>query len=372
MLARSAAYIPEGCAAPKVLMGDCLSELKRGRQGKELGRGEQGVVFNIEDDARHVLKITPLKDAATEAKWLDESCISEILGKASIGPSITQFWICEDKEKRSGFIVMQRIKDIRKVIDKEKTGIDHISLCPPSILMDYVHKLEAMIDMGYIHMDNHPGNLGFTEDGTGILFDFGFTIRRKGLTLIDKLYALGFSIGQIIEHTPLAEIKACPLYDILISINQGTYVWGSGVPGRIDKATFERANTIKPTATIHTVLKTISDTTPSYDFEHSVYIGFRLYCMLLLLEREDRYDFSGYAVIYDIRNGTIKGDGASVNASAIKSANNAATAAARGVAPQRSLRQEKGSAAAGASASRGGRRLSRRARTFRRKTRRIR
>lgn len=84
-----------------------------------------------------------------------------------------------------------------------------------------------MIQSGYIHQDNHAGNIGFNKDGRVRLFDFGFTIpipencRECNLNQI-----LGFALYQLIEHLPLS---AYNYLDVIYLIRQNKYKFGSNI-----------------------------------------------------------------------------------------------------------------------------------------------
>lgn len=268
----------------------------------ELGHGEQGVAYAV--GPHQVLKTTPFKPSvrthaskvtANANNWAAEACITEYMGTLGIGPHIFRKWVCDN----TGYLIMQRMKtDLRHMIGEKRGGnvIDHIGLCPLPIQQDYVRLLERMIDSGYIHMDNHPGNLGITTglDGVdhGMLFDFGFTIRRSWVSPADKLYALGFSLGQIIEHTPLAEVRDSYIFNLIMSIAQGTYVWGSLTPGAVRIRSFY--------AEFDSPSNTSALSIPN-GVSRDMYLGFRMYCRILRKEVDERYEMPNLDKVYAIR-----------------------------------------------------------------------
>lgn len=297
-------------AAVEEVRGNCLKGFGK---GDELGRGEQGIAYGMIRNSTgknisktHVLKVSKLPDAPTKAAWIKEARLSKMLGQEGIGPIIHDFWVCG----KDGYIVMQRMAhDLRKVAnaagrplgEKGPTGynIDHISYCPERILKEYIALLEKMIDMGYLHFDNHPGNLGIVTGADrqphAILFDFGFTVHRPGMTNDDKMNALGFAIGQMVEHTPIVELHGTYLYNMLLSVAQGTYEWGSRTPGEIDEDEFVAKYQIKDN---RSVIKSI--VTPA-GVMSDLYIGFELYKYFITIPQPTRYDWPDYDHIYTIR-----------------------------------------------------------------------
>jgi hypothetical protein len=287
---------------------------------RELGRGEQGVAYSMNKNASgrnisrtHVLKISVLGSPKVRRLWENEAKLSKALGLAGIGPEIFDFWVCRGK----GYILMQKMKsDLRHYIGadgkpislKSKSGnsIDHLNQVPEPILRDYVDKLEKMIGADYVHFDNHPGNLGIIEndDGEeeGILFDFGFTRKVDGMTHPDKYNALAFSIGQILEHMPVHELDSNYLFKILVSIDKGTYVYGSLIHNVTDA----------DIAAFRAYYK-IPDASFGFDFtphiaspdglNRSLYVGAKLYNYFLNISDKDKaYNkWVPYGIIYDIR-----------------------------------------------------------------------
>lgn len=289
----------------------------------ELGRGEQGIAYAMNKNTTgrnisetHVLKISTLGSAPVRRAWEAEAKLSKVLGAAGLGPKIYDFWVCRNK----GYILMQKmLGDLRHyedeagpISDKIKdweTGetifnIDHLNRVPVEILRNYVDKLETMIGTGYVHFDNHPGNLGLVLGGDGaiegILFDFGFTKKVEGMTEADKYNALAFSIGQILEHMPRAELDSNYLFQILVSIDKGVYEFGSLEPAvsAADIAAF-RAYYKIPAGSLGV------DLTPEIKapagVKRPLYVGAKLYNYFLNMSDADKYDWASYGTIYLIR-----------------------------------------------------------------------
>jgi hypothetical protein len=295
---------------------DFHGECKRGyKTGAVLGSGEQGTAYVVDKNDtganaadRLVMKVSNLKADQVEP-WKNEAIISNTLGEAGIGPKIFKAWICDQK----GYIIMEKMESdlrhypeaaVKKIGEDGKPYyIDHINKVPETIQKDYLKGLENMIDMGYVHMDNHPGNLGIvrTADGRqkGILFDFGFTQHRRDITSMNaKLMALGFSVAQIIEQMPLAERKTNFLYKVFIAIAQNKYVWGSGSFAGADVTKFTR----EYKATDEKFDAITAEPVPA-DVPRDIYIGFRLYCFLLPQSNADMFDRTNYERVYKIRQG---------------------------------------------------------------------
>ncbi len=348
----------------------------------ELGRGEQGVAFAMNKNASgrnisatHVLKISTLGSPSVKRAWEAEAKLSQVLGVANIGPIIYDFWTCRNK----GYILMQKmIGDLRhyrdargqiadKIVDRstgETLGyVDHLNRVPEAILRNYVDKLEVLIGADYLHFDNHPGNLGLVPNETGmqegILFDFGFTKKVLGMSKPDKLNALAFSIGQILEHMPLAELDSNYLFKILVSIDKGTYEYGSLEPNvsAADIAAF-RAYYRIPAASLD------ADLTPEIrepaGLNRPLYVGAKLYNYYLNMPDDVRYEWPSYGTIYKIRQG--KAIPAAKASATERQPAYPAVAAAGSAAAGRTLHATAGSGTGTGAGKRGGRRKTRRVR----------
>lgn len=256
--------------------------------GKVLGSGEQGVTYSLADDEGFVIKATPFN--GKKMAWQKESCISIELGKLGVGPFISKTYACGDK----GFIVMQRLKvadqyngkAIRQLVGKKEDNHtkDHIAEIPESVQKQYVSKFEQMSAHGYVHMDNHLGNMGYTTtDNTPILFDFGFTQKRK-LSETDKLVATALSCFIVIEKCPDEEIKE-------------TYFYKFAMDALKPLVSHHRDMT-DTRASIEKSVQSISTSNPD------IYVATFAYVFLCNIPWKSRFDSSLQDVIYSVRDGS--------------------------------------------------------------------
>ena len=227
----------------------CIQKAAKMRHNAKLGCGEQGCTYALVQNPDKVIKITPFWDTKEEKparadmkenadKWYNEACLGEFLGEIEerIAPRIHQFFECDDH----GYIIMEKISVAEKfyvrqkgreqlviIREKEDGVVDHINLMPAAMQYGFIEKLTVMISNGFIHMDNHIGNLGFIfgSTTTPILFDFGFTVQRE-LSKADKSWALAFSLFQIIEHCPQEEVEQTEILRLATALMKGTYTFG--------------------------------------------------------------------------------------------------------------------------------------------------
>ncbi len=290
--------------------------------GAKLGEGEQGIAYAANGPAGQrgvVMKKSKFVNADSLKKWKEEVRISYELGREGIGPIIHKAWLCPDADgTMHGYIIMERMAgDLRGyrfdtgVVGQKLNGrnIDHLNNCPISVQQDYVRLLEKMIDKGFIHMDNHPGNLGVVERGgmpQGILFDFGFTQRRADLSTPNaKLKALGFSIAQIIEHMPIDERVTNYFFKIFVAIENGTYVLGDYAnPAYTEEGAVDLPAAYNIQTARWSALKAAADDHP--DVPKDIYVGFYMYCYLLKMPVAIMYNKSNYGHVYEIRTKTAK------------------------------------------------------------------
>ncbi len=198
---------PCGCHEFSVEDPRIPSCLRGFRLERELGRGDIGVAYLLSANdflrARHpkgkyVLKqvnFRPGRTGEDKRSFIQEVCIGKDLGALGIAPKIYECWLCHDSKGRQlGFYTMDKMKsDYRKAF-----GGRH---APQSIQRSIIGELKTMIEHGFIHNDNHPGNIGVLENGKVVLFDFGFTKRiPRGLPLSVQKILLAYSLYQIIEQ----------------------------------------------------------------------------------------------------------------------------------------------------------------------------
>jgi hypothetical protein len=274
-----------------------------------LGCGEQGCTYAISAREDAVVKISAFSNAAVQKQWHAEACLATYLGSLGVAPTVQRFFSCNGK----GYIVMDRIVDAKSVVSGRKmvdireknkrTGekTDHISLMPVATQIGFAAKLYTLIDNGYIHMDNHIENLGF-RGRDPILFDFGFTQERTWGGPLDKAWALAFSLFQIIEHCPLAEVEGTEIFRLATAIISGTYTWGSRGLSTARGLTLAQLAALRLPTTLREI-KALAAKKAESAINADVYIGTMAYAALIGLEKAARYDHPLYAVIYDIRTG---------------------------------------------------------------------
>jgi tRNA A-37 threonylcarbamoyl transferase component Bud32 len=241
--------------------------------GVKLGCGEQGCAFNYTKNK--VVKTTPLTTEADAEKWLSEACIGNSMGGLGIGPQVFDYFICNN----TGYIEMQPLKDAKSLPDgtvvRTKNGevVDHVANMPTALQRKIVGLLEKMVDSGYIHMDNHIENMGFVKKRP-VLFDFGFTQQRDFGN--DRDAAVAFSIFQILEHAPWAEIKDTFFWKTALELSPAL----PSSMAAFKKAALEEAHDPK---------------------NIDVYVGCMCYLKLLQKPQLSRYSDKAMDVIYNIR-----------------------------------------------------------------------
>ena len=255
---------------------DCVFKSFRVPKGEKIACGEQGCAYKIQptEHPNTVLKITKFKDSKSEQQWINESCVASKLGHAGIAPKIFDSFVCQNQ----GFILMEKLVDVEHALPGIKDrDVQHISLMPDNVQKSFVHRLLEMLSMGFIHMDNHIGNLGFVE-GNPVLFDFGFTVERPTVRY-DMNAALAFSIFQILEHCPYKEVVT-------------TRFWRTA----LKLVSYKGAPTVEAVAQI---ARRNASNAENVD----LYVG--CYCYLSIFKKtlNQRYDSPLYDIIYDIRKG---------------------------------------------------------------------
>lgn len=293
-------YVPEDHGVEEE---DCLEKLHYHKK-KLLGRGGQGSAYSVREDKNAVIKITKIKTRLEKKLWYNEACISRILGdvKPVLAPKIFAFYECN----LSGYIHMQILTTIDKItIDDEilvirdhDTGgdpIDHIGLIPAEMQQGYINKFVQLTDLGYIHMDNHVGNLGLLKDKP-ILFDFGF-VQTRTFPKKDKAWAIVFSLFIVLEHCPLDEIESTVFFTQITTLMNG------GKP--LKMAAFKKLFPCNPDATKKDISTVIANAKTLSETNLDLYVGSLMFASIISLEREERYNHPFYSKIYEIRQGKI-------------------------------------------------------------------
>ena len=254
----------------------CVVEELSVSPGKKLGCGEQGCayVINPPGHPNTVLKKTPF-DKVTEDQWFNEACVGAVLGRLGVAPRIYKHYKCRGQ----GYILMEMLTDVAHAFPGiSSSGEEHVGLMPIDIQQGFVDVLGKMIHHGYIHMDNHLGNLGLIQ-GKPIVFDFGFTLERQ-FTGRDAEAALAFSIFQMLEHTSTEELTKTLLWRVATKL--------IGYKGGADVSSMRRIARQRAENPAHV----------------DIYVGCFCYLAVLKLalrKTKGRYSSPLYDLIYEIR-----------------------------------------------------------------------
>ena len=214
----------------RTMLLNCKSDIATSIQLHELlGCGEYGCTYSMKDHQDHVVKVVKFEGKhvkRSQQNWINEIEIQTKLGKLLLSPKVHGHTMCGE----FGVVVMDRVQMVSNVRTALVKGCnikqtDGYTICK---VVDYtqklinpvgfIHNLQEIIDAGFIHMDNHIGNMGYTLDThTPCFIDYGFAIQRDNMKKNDKLWCLAFSIGIILERTPINHLKG-PLYDTFYTI----------------------------------------------------------------------------------------------------------------------------------------------------------
>lgn len=294
------------------------------RRGAKLGCGEQGCAYTLEGSASHVIKVSKFANARAASMWQAEACLGKELGALGIAPRIHRMFQC----RSHGYIVMDVLQDARRLQDKARTVIretvhekgearkvDHLSRMPAVTQEGFIDVLARMISAGYIHMDNHIENLGYIE-GRPIAFDFGFTQRRTwGAGKRDRLFALAFSLFNMLEHCPLNEMHKTVIWRVASGIlaDPDALAWNvesllssaKGMTPAALRAKFPLAEmNMSAKAEVLAAFKLRAARMAELPANADVYVGSMCYAMVLQKDLPARYDVEPfYSTLYKIRQG---------------------------------------------------------------------
>ena len=277
----------------------CVVRASNMHRKAKLGCGEQGCTYSLVEDPSHVIKVTRLTTEESKQQWREEACVGRELGALGVAPGIPKIFECNSY----GYIVMDILKDAKRLPDgtviRERLGdikVDHMSRMPRSIQIGFIQALATMIDNGFLHMDNHIENLGFIQ-GRPVVFDFGFTQRRTFYNEAEKLWALSFSLFQMLEHCPEAELECGPIWDIATGVLINSVRWNDWAARGMSLQDLRR---MFPPGT---TLQAFKDYSMEITIENSdVVVGSLCYAMILQRDLPGRYSSRPfYGVIYDIR-----------------------------------------------------------------------
>jgi len=314
----------------------CIEEHTHGSKGKFLGKGEQGAAYELGD---RVIKVTTFQNLDPDERqrqmqaWEDEGEIGKALGDKGLAPTIYEKFIC----KGVGFIVMSRLttvpktsviiqqsdysreklkeiisaalqdeKHVRTVLKNEEgetlENIDNVNNFTIMEQAGFIRALEGMIETGYVHMDNHIDNLGWSgnnmrENGEEIVFDFGFTQKRNFSDQKDCRWALCFSLFQIIENCPCELLEASLIYHAATALLNNTYVWGDSASGTMIPLD-NLKNFLNPTGRKQKPFIY----SRKYDYSSDLELGSFAYANIIGLGLWERNNNTPYNTIYQIRN----------------------------------------------------------------------
>jgi len=262
---------------------DCVVSGSGTAKGRRLGCGDQACVYELKNRLT-VVKITPLITDAVEARWVREFQLAKQFGDNKIGPTIRKGYTCNGR----GYIEMDRVSnaktlpggtilrtEVKTRVVGETKRVDRVDRMPEQTQLQFIHLFEQMIAKGYIHMDNHLGNMGFVDGERPVLFDFEFTQKRI-FSKQDAVIALAFSIYQVIEDTSFAHLK-------------NTLFW-------------KQACAL--TASLHASTPlSMQASRKTHGDNWDLYVGCAAYDTLLRKSPSKRYNDPAFDVIYDIRQG---------------------------------------------------------------------
>jgi len=281
--------------------------------GKKLGCGEQGCTYELENEPELVLKISKFANSKNRLSWQTECNYGVIIGELNLGPKIDRFFISNN----TGYIIMQRIKmtnvrETKKQPNGDILNTDHVQRMSVSMQLRFAKILWKLVDTGFLHMDNHWGNLGVTLAGKPITFDFGFVQKRSNMSLRDKMAAFAFSMWQLLEHVPLKDVSKNAFFRLATSA-----MCGDLNPAHLDQETglsmaqlalkFPFTDDTFSQKNQRTRLKTQAFKEANDPANADIYFGCFCYATIIQLPQMKRYDQEVYIdPIYDIRRGTFK------------------------------------------------------------------
>lgn len=235
--------IRQGEAARAV--GDAITRCRLA----EVGRGEFGVVYKLGCVPAALKAIVPetrrrgmsfvLKTAVyqgstrtqlrkEECTFFREAAVQAKMAAINIAPQVLAVWSAEDpvSKKQTGYILMEELAGVYRSVYPDGANGSPVKHVTDEVELSVIGILEIAIEHGFIHNDNHGGNIGFTADGRVMLFDLGFTV-KKVIPAGMKEYILGYSVLQLLEHMPPEDKYSTKYYDLLYAIRQSRYKFGS-------------------------------------------------------------------------------------------------------------------------------------------------
>lgn len=236
-------------------MDACFRGFAGGRfePGKQLGKGDVGVTFEVASDPAHLaVKRVRLSTVESRKQFVAEITTQQALGLLGVCPRVYAYWICETQRPRTparkrrrraehssaaaaaeaslyGFYVMDRLSFVYR--DLFPDGFDGLPCVNPPVKIQHavIRLIAMMVKSGFSHNDLHPGNIGFDMQGCAVLFDFGF-VRSVSDDCIradeaSQFAMLGFSLCQIIEHNRRDIKYASEFYNCIYQLRQSVFQW---------------------------------------------------------------------------------------------------------------------------------------------------
>lgn len=209
----------------------------------KLGQGNFGAAYLINENGMNMVlkEIRNVDKNSPQYKTvMHEVCIGKALGDAGIAPRIFKGpWFC----KSTAFYTLELMKGTwAKYLPTsdnwaKKNKVQRLQLSQTltegfkKMERQLVANLERMIELGIVHNDNHPDNIGLMEhpEKKGwfktVLFDFGLALDYD----INKDLALQTLLAHIyitLEHYDDELFSSSELLDIAYLIRRNEYEWG--------------------------------------------------------------------------------------------------------------------------------------------------
>lgn len=202
--------------------------------GREvIGRGDNGAVFAADreilqlvnaavDPARVVVKQEKVRDEAHLQAIQQEVRIASRLGQAGLAPVVHGFMTRKCGRNVFAMTVVDRFA---QTWEQMYPHGDDCQSAPYKI--DEAHErallqaIIAMVDLGIVHNDLHTGNIGFTDDGRVLLFDFGYAREIAPPASPEREQIILAHLYQVLEHYAPGTRDCSLLYEAVYHIRQG-------------------------------------------------------------------------------------------------------------------------------------------------------
>ncbi len=201
---------------------------------KFLGKGDNGEVY--ETDNGLAIKEQPLKGSSQVKKFISEAHISKNFADLHLGPKIYAAWIepnfnhIDPMFKHHSMVGKLLMEKIATTYEKKFVRSRGAKFPSKECQEKIVALFEHMIQKGYIHEDNHIGNIGFLKDGQIVMIDFAMARKLpenlnsnvKANLLALTLYIMIDKYGSRILNNPKSEF-----YKIIYDIRSNKYKFGT-------------------------------------------------------------------------------------------------------------------------------------------------